>query len=239
MTSSALATPSNRTLILRRRIRWIVAATITYNAIEAVVAIAAGSIASSAALVGFGLDSIVEVLSAVAIAWQFNARDPETREKTALRVIAISFFALAIYVTIDAALSLTGIRTVEHSTIGIILTALSLAIMPALSLAERRTGQELGSASAIADSKQTLICAYLSGAVLIGLLLNTLFGWSWADPIAALVVVIFAIKEGIEAWRGDSCTVPVSVLTGEREAEDEDHHHKTAIDHSRRAAHEH
>jgi len=224
MTSHALATPSNRTLLLRRRIRWIVAATITYNAIEAVVAIIAGSIASSAALVGFGLDSIVEVLSAAAIAWQFTARDPETREKTALRVIAVSFFALAIYVTIDATLSLTGVRTVEPSTIGIILTALSLVIMPALSFAERRTGQELGSASAIADSKQTLICAYLSGAVLIGLLLNALFGWSWADPIAALVVVIFAVKEGIEAWKGDSCTVPVSVLTGEREPEDDDHH---------------
>lgn len=223
MTSIDSAAPSTRTLTLRRRIRWIVAATITYNAIEAVVAITAGSMASSAALIGFGLDSIVEVLSAAAIAWQFTARDPETREKTALRVIAISFFALAIYVTIDATLSLTGIRTVEHSTIGIILTALSLVIMPALSLAERRTGQELGSASAIADSKQTLICAYLSGAVLIGLLLNTLFGWAWADPIAALVVVIFAIKEGIEAWKGDSCTVPVSVLTGEREAEDDDH----------------
>jgi len=225
MTSiDAASVPSDRTLVLRRRIRWIVAGTITYNAIEAVVAITAGSIASSAALVGFGLDSIVEVLSAVAIAWQFTARDPETREKTALRVIAISFFALAIYVTIDAALSLAGVRTVEHSTIGIVLTALSLVIMPALSLAERRTGQELGSASAIADSKQTLICAYLSGAVLIGLLLNTLFGWSWADPIAALVVVVFAVKEGVEAWKGDSCTVPVSVLTGEREAEDEDHH---------------
>lgn len=225
MTSSALATPSNRTLILRRRIRWIVAATITYNTIEAVIAVTAGSIASSSALVAFGLDSIVEVLSAAAVAWQYSARDPETREKTALRVIAVSFFALAIYVTIDAALSLTGVRTVEHSTIGIVLTALSLVIMPALSLAERRTGRELGSASAIADSKQTLICAYLSGAVLIGLLLNTLFGWAWADPMAALVVVIFAVKEGIEAWRGDSCTVPVSVLTGERKAEDDDHHH--------------
>ena len=215
---------SPRTLMLRRRIRWIVAATISYNAIEAVVAISAGSIASSAALVGFGLDSIVEVLSAAAIAWQFSAPDPETRERTALRLIAVSFFALAIYVTVDAALTLTGVKTVEHSPVGIILTSASLLIMPALSLAERRTGQRLGSASAIADSKQTLICAYLSGAVLIGLLLNTLFGWTWADPLAALVVVIFAVREGIEAWKGDACTVPVSVLTGERAAEDDDHH---------------
>lgn len=216
MTSIDKAAASDRTLILRRQIRWIVAATISYNAIEAVVAITAGSIASSAALVGFGLDSIVEVLSAAAIAWQFSARDPETREKTTLRVIAVSFFGLALYVTIDAALSLTGFRTVEHSTTGIILTALSLVIMPALSFAERRAGRELGSASAIADSKQTLICAYLSGAVLIGLLLNTLLGWTWADPVAALVVVVFAIREGVEAWKGDTCTVPVSMLTGER-----------------------
>jgi divalent metal cation (Fe/Co/Zn/Cd) transporter len=215
---------SPRTLMLRRRIRWIVAATITYNAIEAVVAISAGSMASSAALVGFGLDSIVEVLSAAAIAWQFSARDPETRERKALRLIAVSFFALAIYVTVDAGLTLAGVKTVEHSPVGIILTSASLLIMPALSLAERRTGQQLGSASAIADSKQTLICAYLSGAVLIGLLLNTLLGWTWADPIAALVVVVFALREGIEAWKGDACTVPVSVLTGERAAEDDDHH---------------
>ncbi|KQQ28632.1 cation transporter [Frondihabitans sp. Leaf304] len=223
MTSTEAIPVPARTRILRRRIRLIVAATITYNAIEAVVAITAGTMASSAALVGFGLDSIVEVLSAAAIAWQFTARDPETREQTALRVIAISFFALAIYVTIDAALSLTGIREAEHSPVGIVLTVISLLIMPALSLAERRTGRELGSASAIADSKQTLVCAYLSAAVLVGLLLNSLFGWTWADPVAALVVVVFAVREGIEAWRGDSCTVPVSVLTGERAPEDEDH----------------
>lgn len=223
MTEPVAALTTVRTLALRRRIRWIVAATITYNAIEAVVAISAGSIASSAALVGFGLDSIVEVLSAAAVAWQFSARDPESRERTALRLIALSFFGLAIYVTIDATLALLGLRTVEHSLVGIILTSVSLLVMPALSLAERRTGRQLGSASAVADSKQTLICAYLSGAVLLGLLLNTLFGWTWADPLAALVVVVFALREGVEAWRGDACTVPVSVLTGERAAEGVDH----------------
>jgi hypothetical protein len=217
------ATPTARTLVLRRRIRWIVAATISYNAIEAVIAITAGSMASSAALIGFGLDSLVEVLSAAAIAWQFAARDPETREKTALRLIAVSFFALAIYVTIDAGLSLTGITTsAAHSPLGIVLTAMSLLIMPFLSILERRTGTELGSASAIADSKQTLICAYLSAAVLIGLLLSSLLGWAWADAVAALVVVVFAIREGIEAWKGESCTVPVSTLTGEREPADVD-----------------
>lgn len=202
--------------MLQRRIRWIVAATIGYNSVEAVVAISAGTVASSTALIGFGLDSVVEVLSAAAVAWQFSARDPETRERVALRVIAVSFFALAAYVTVDAVLTLTGLRTPEHSGVGIALTALSLVIMPALSLLERHTGKALGSASAVADSKQTLICSYLSAAVLVGLLLNTLFGWTWADPVAGLVIVVFAVREGLEAWRGDGCTTPVAELTGER-----------------------
>ncbi|MET3451443.1 cation transporter [Curtobacterium sp. 1544] len=205
-----------RQALLRKRIRWIVAATITYNVVEAVVAIAAGSVASSTALIGFGLDSIVEVLSAAAVAWQFAGRDPEARERTALRVIAVSFFGLALYVTVDAVLTLTGLREPEHSTVGIVLAAVSLAVMPFLSLLERRTGTELGSASAIADSKQTLVCSYLSAAVLVGLLLNTLFGWTWADPVAGLVVVVFAVREGLEAWRGDACKQPVAALTGER-----------------------
>ncbi|UYQ76098.1 cation transporter [Glutamicibacter sp. JL.03c] len=211
----ALLTPARRN-VLQRRIRVIVAITITWNVIEAVVALIAGGVASSAALVGFGLDSIVEVLSAAAIAWQFAAPDPEGREKTALRVIAISFFALAAYVSVDAALSLTGIREPEHSIAGIILAAVSLSVMPFLSLLERRTGRELGSASAIADSKQTLICSYLSVALLVGLLLNSLLGWAWADSVAALAIAFVAVREGIEAWRGDTCcTTPVAVLTGE------------------------
>jgi divalent metal cation (Fe/Co/Zn/Cd) transporter len=208
-----------RTAVLRRRIRIVVAITIAYNVVEAVVALAAGSVASSAALIGFGLDSIVEVLSAAAVAWQFAAPDPQAREKTALRVIAVSFFGLAAYVSVDAALSLTGLREPEHSTVGIVLAAVSLAVMPALSWFERRTGMELGSASAVADSRQTLICSYLSAALLAGLLLNSLLGWAWADSVAALAIAAFAVREGLEAWRGESCAVPVSALTGEREAE--------------------
>ena len=211
----------DRKKVLQRRIRWIVAATITYNVIEAIIAIAAGTVSSSTALIGFGLDSIVEVLSAAAVAWQFAGPDPEARERVALKVIAVSFFGLALYVTIDAILSLTGLRSPEHSTVGIILTAVSLLVMPGLSLFERRTGKELGSASAVADSKQTLICSYLSAAVLIGLLLNTLLGWAWADAVAGLVIVVFAVREGLEAWRGEACAVPASVLTGEREHHDD------------------
>ncbi len=193
------------------------AITIAWNVIEAVVALAAGGAASSAALIGFGLDSVVEVLSAAAVAWQFAAPDPERRERTALRVIAASFFGLAAYVSVDAILALAGQRDPEHSTVGIVLAALSLMVMPFLSWFERRTGRELGSASAVADSKQTLICTYLSAALLAGLLLNSLLGWAWADPVAALVIAGFAVREGIAAWRGDACrAAPVAALTGGR-----------------------
>jgi divalent metal cation (Fe/Co/Zn/Cd) transporter len=216
--STALA-PA-RQVILQRRIRLIVTATITYNVIEAIVAITAGTVASSAALVAFGLDSVVEVLSAAAVAWQFTRTNPERYEKPTLRVIAIAFFALATYVTISSLLSLTGTVDVEHSTVGIVLAAVSVVIMPALSLIERRTGQELGSATAIADAKQTLICTYLSAAVLIGLVLNSTLGWSWADAIAGLIIAAFAAREGVEAWRGDTCATPIGMLL---EQDEHDH----------------
>lgn len=201
--------------VLRRRIRLLVAATIGYNVIEAVVALAAGSIASSTALVAFGLDSIVEVLSAAAVAWQFAAADHERREKATLRLIAVSFFGLAGFVGFDAVSSLITRQAAEHSSIGIALAAVSLAVMPLLSWAERRTGAELGSASAVADSKQTLLCTYLSAVLLVGLLLNSAFGWFWADPIAALVIAGVAVKEGVDAWRGDSCCAPAADVRGD------------------------
>ncbi|WP_336211858.1 cobalt transporter [Nonomuraea sp. LPB2021202275-12-8] len=157
---------------LQRHIRLLVAATITYNVIEAVVAITAGAAASSAALIGFGLDSVVEVASAAAVAWQFSVADHEAREKTALRVIAISSFALAAYVTFDAGRALLGAGEAEHSTPGLILAALSLLVMPFLSAAQLRAGRELGSASAVADSKQTLLRTYLSPVLLTGLALS-------------------------------------------------------------------
>ncbi|WP_125776157.1 cation transporter [Antribacter gilvus] len=202
----------DRRAVLQRRVRWIVATTIAYNVVEAVVAITAGRIASSAALVGFGLDSIVEVLSAAAVAWQFAAPDPHRREHVALRVIAFSFFALALFVTVDAARTLLGGSEPDHSTVGIVLAAVSLVVMPLLSWFERRTGRELGSASAVADSKQTMLCTYLSAVLLVGLLLNSTLGWTWADPLAALVIAAVAVKEGIEAWKGDACCTPVSAL---------------------------
>lgn len=197
-----------RRVVLTRRVRLLVAATISYNVIEAIVAITAGAIASSAALIAFGLDSTVEVASATAVAWQFSGPDPEARERTALRIIAISFFGLAAYVTVESIRALFGAAEAQPSTVGIVLAALSLLIMPVLSHAQRRAGRELGSASAVADSKQTLLCTYLSGVLLVGLLLNSLFAWSWADPIAALVIAAVAVKEGREAWRGEACCTP-------------------------------
>lgn len=194
-----------RQAVLTRRVRLLVAATITYNLVEAVIALAAGAVASSTALIGFGLDSVIEVASAAAVAWQFSGSDPEARERTALRVIAVSFFALAAYVTFESVTALFGQDRAEHSTAGIVLAAVSLLVMPVLSHAQRRAGRELGSASAVADSRQTLLCTYLSAVLLAGLGVNSLFGWWWADPLAALVIAAVAVREGREAWRGDHC----------------------------------
>jgi divalent metal cation (Fe/Co/Zn/Cd) transporter len=197
-----------RRTAITRRIRLLVATTITYNVIEAIVALTAGTIASSIALVGFGLDSVIEVASAAAVAWQFAGSNPERRERTALRVIAWSFFALAAYVTVEAARTIFGATEAERSTVGIVLVAISVVVMPFLSLAQHRAGRELGSASAVADSKQTLLCTYLSAAVLLGLVLNAALGWWWADPVAALVLAVLAVREGRDAWRGHLCSAP-------------------------------
>ncbi|OPF83736.1 cation transporter [Streptomyces antioxidans] len=199
--------------VLARRIRLLVAATIAYNVIEALVAITAGTTASSTALVGFGLDSVIEVSSAAALAWQFSARDHavrQAREKTVLRIIAVSFFALAAYVSTDAIRALAGTGEADHSPAGIVIAALSLAVMPWLSAAQRRAGRELNSASAVADSQQTLLCTYLSAVLLAGLVLNATLGWSWADPVAALGIAAIAVREGRDAWQGTGCCAPAA-----------------------------
>ena len=215
------ALTDSRRHVLHRRIRLIVGITIGYNLIEALVALSAGAAASSAALLGFGLDSTIEVLSAAAVAWQFTRQDPERWEKPTLRVIAVAFFTLAAWVATSAVLTLSGVwDEPSHSPLGIGVAVVSVIVMPFLSLWERRTGRELGSASAVADSKQTLICTYLSAAVLIGLLLNLWFGWWWADALAALVIAGFAIHEGIEAWRGDACATSVGMLLEDDQHDD-------------------
>lgn len=203
--------PSRRTALVRR-IRFLVAFTIAYNLIEAVVALTAGSIANSSALIGFGLDSVVEVSSALAVAWQFAGSDHEARERIALRIIAVSFFGLAAFVGFDSITALVSGHAADHSTVGIALAALSLAVMPFASWLQWRTGRELGSHSAVADSKQTLLCTYMSAVLLVGLVANSVLGWWWADPIAALGIAALAVREGINAWRGDACCTPIEAL---------------------------
>lgn len=199
---------------LGRRAQLLAAASVAYNVIEAVVAIAAGLVAGSVALVGFGLDSVVEVSSGLIILWQFRHRLPESRERTALRLMALSFFALAAYVTFESVRSLVTGAVPDSSVVGIGLAAMSLVIMPFLSWAQRRTGRALGSNAVVADSTQTLLCTYLSAVLLVGLVLNATLGWSWADPIAGLVIAAVAVREGREAWRGEGCCGPVAGSMG-------------------------
>lgn len=217
-----LQTPAaDRRAVLTRRIRLFAAATITYNVIEASVALWAGGVADSSALIGFGLDSVIEVASALALSWQFSAKDPERREHLTLRIIAISFFALAAFVSVDAVRALTGGEEARHSTPGIVIAALSLAIMPVLSWAQRRAGRELGSRTAVADSKQTLLCTYLSAVLLVGLVLNSTLGWWWADAGAALVIAGIAVREGINAWRGEACCAAATYEAGHAQDDDD------------------
>lgn len=205
MTASTAVAPELDRARLGRRAQLLAAATVAYNLVEAVVAVSAGRVAGSSALVGFGLDSLVEVSSGLIILWQFRHKMPETREAQALRLMALAFFALAAYVAVDAVRTLAGSGTPDTSTVGVVLAALSLAVMPFLSWAQRHTGRALGSGSVVADSKQTLLCTYLSAVLLAGLLLNAGLGWWWADPIVGLVIAAVATREGVGAWRGESC----------------------------------
>nr|WP_133803495.1 cation transporter [Kribbella sp. VKM Ac-2527] len=200
---------------MSRRAQLLAAASVTYNVLEAIIAIAAGVAAGSVALVGFGLDSVVEVSSGLIILWQFRHRLPETRERQALRLLAFSFFALAAYVTFESIRTLIAGADPDTSAVGIGLAIASLIVMPFLSWAQRRTGKALGSNAVVADSTQTLLCTYLSAVLLIGLLLNATLGWGWADPIAGLIIAAVAVREGLEAWRGEGCCSPIASATGQ------------------------
>ena len=190
---------------LGRRAQMLAGMSVAYNAIEAIIAIAAGAAASSIALVGFGLDSIVEMSTALIILWQFRHPMPQVRERRALRLIALSFFALATYVAIESRRALFDGHAAATATVGIAVATVSLVVMPGLSWAQRRTGRALGSTTVVADSKQTLLCTYLSAVLLVGLLLNAWLGWWWADPVVGLVVAGLAVREGRDAWRGEGC----------------------------------
>jgi divalent metal cation (Fe/Co/Zn/Cd) transporter len=189
-----------------RRGRSLEYLTIIWNMLEGLVAVGSGLVAGSVALVGFGIDSFVESLSGGALLWRLRSDDDsERREKIALKVVGVSFLALAAYVAFDAVKSLVRHEPPEASYVGIALAGLSLVVMPLLARAKRRVAAGLGSRALEADSRQTDICAYLSAILLGGLLLNALVGWWWADPVAALLMLPIIVKEGVEALRGETC----------------------------------
>lgn len=183
--------------------------TIAYNSLEGLIAIVAGLLAGSIALVGFGFDSVIEVTSGAALLWRLGADiDEEKRERVeavSLRIVGVCFIALALYISYDSITTLISRAAPERSIPGIILAVVSLIVMPLLTRAKRRVAVGIKSAAMAADAKQTEFCTYLSAILLGGLLLNALLGWWWADPIAALVMVPIITKEGIEALRGETC----------------------------------
>jgi divalent metal cation (Fe/Co/Zn/Cd) transporter len=191
-----------------RRGRWLEYLTIGWNSLEAIASIAAGLFAGSIALVGFGLDSLIEVSSGAALLWRLHLDAPERRERAeriALKLVGVSFLLLAGYVAFDSVKSLVRREAPETSYVGIAIAALSLAVMPLLARAKRRVAAAISSRALHADSRQTDICTYLSAILLAGLILNALFGWWWADPVAALVMIPIIAKEGVEALRGETC----------------------------------
>ncbi len=187
---------------LRRRGFWLEYASMAWMTAEAVVAITAGILASSLALTGFGLDSVLELAAAAIVVWQLRGGE-EDRERRAVRLIGVTFFALAAYLAVEAVRDLAGHARPASSAAGLAIAAAALLVMPALAVAKRRTGQALGSQALIADSAETAFCAFTSAATLAGVGLNAWAGWWWADPAAALVIAALAAREGLEAWHGD------------------------------------
>lgn len=204
------ALAASRTALVRRGL-WLNYLTIGYNTIEAVVALAAGLVAGSVALVGFGVDSVIEVSASIVAQWRLRADlDPARRERVeylAVRIIGGTFLALAAYVTYDSVTTLVKREEPDGSVVGVILLSMSVIVMPLLARAKRRVAGGLGSSALTADATQTTLCAYLSVIALTGVALNTLLGWWWADPAAGLAMVPIIVKEGWEGLRGETtCT---------------------------------
>jgi divalent metal cation (Fe/Co/Zn/Cd) transporter len=193
---------------------WLEWFTVGYNSLEGLVALIAGFLAGSIALVGFGLDSVIEVTSGTALLWRLRSDAEQNQrdkmEAAALRIVGICFLALAVYVSYEAVTSLTYNKTPEHSLTGIVLAVVSLIVMPVLARAKRRVAARIQSAALTADAKQAEFCTYLSAILLSGLLLNALFGWSWADPIAGLLMIPIIAKEGWNALHGKTCCATCS-----------------------------
>jgi divalent metal cation (Fe/Co/Zn/Cd) transporter len=183
--------------------------TIAWNTLEGLVAVTAGAVAGSISLVGFGIDSFIEVTSGSVLLWRMSVdSDVQLRaanERRALRFVGVCFLLLAAYIAYDSILDLWSKRAPEHSISGIALACVSLVVMPLLSRAKRRVGRAMGSAAMHADAKQTEFCTYLSAILLVGLLLNAYFSWWWADPLAALIMVPIIGKEGFDGVQGRAC----------------------------------
>jgi divalent metal cation (Fe/Co/Zn/Cd) transporter len=194
-------------LPLVRRARLLAGLGLGWHVVEAVVAVTAGLAAGSIALVGFGADSVVEGGAGIIVLWRFSARHSasERAERQAQRLISVSFFVIAAYIAVEAARTLIGGDHADASWVGIGLAAVTLLTMPPLARAKARVGHELGSSATHSEGRQNLLCAYLSAGLLVGLGLNALVGWWWADPVAALLIAGIAIREGREAWLGESC----------------------------------
>ena len=191
-----------------RRARWLNVATIGWNSLEGVVAVAAGLAAGSVSLVGFGFDSAIEVSAALVVTWRLAQERrggcTQWSDRAATRAIAVSFAVLAGYVAVEAVRDLAGGTEPDASVVGVILAGLSLLVMPWLARAKRRLGPTLGSTAVVADAKQTNLCALLSGVVLVGLGANAMAGWWWADPTAGLVIAGLAAVEAVRTWRADA-----------------------------------
>jgi divalent metal cation (Fe/Co/Zn/Cd) transporter len=203
--ASPPADPRHSSLV--RRARLLAAAGLAWHAVEAAVALAAGAAAGSIALIGFGADSVVEGAAGGVVLWRFASRRRASphAERRAQQLVAASFLALAIYVAVEAVRTLLGAHHPEASVPGIALAAVTLVVMPPLAAAKERVGRRLGSAATASEGRQNLLCAYLSVALLVGLVGNAALGWWWLDPAAALVVAAVALREGRAAWRGDAC----------------------------------
>ncbi len=201
----------NMTLAKGMRLEYL---TVGWNLLEAAVALIAGWLAGSIALLGFGLDSVVEVSSGSVLLWRLHSErrgeDSERAERTALRLVGVSFLALATYLTFDSIKSLATHEAPAESVAGVVLAIASLLVMPLLARAKRQVARGLSSRAMHADSRQTDICAYLSAILLCGLALNAAFGWWWADPVAALAMMPLIAHEGLEAIRGKTCGVSCS-----------------------------
>ncbi len=197
-----MATAEAATPLVRRAVR-LEYFTITWNVIEAVVAIGAGIAAGSIALVGFGFDSSIEGFAAAVVIWQLRGTHDEEREQRALRIIAVTFFVLAAYVVFESVRDLVTNAEPETSAIGVGVALVSIIVMPTLGFAKKRLADKMGSAVLRADAAETFLCSWLSVILLAGLLLNATVGWWWADPVAALGIAWLALREGREAWSGD------------------------------------